>query len=185
MRKSFLFCSLFFVACGQHADVPHEQVDRVGMPLLSQIFLTTNTNMMVFNTIEPYEDLQVQGRDVQTEYKANMAKYVTAATAAGLTPLSVSAATDIFFPDVLRIDTNQTSGFAMSTATTELGNIRLTGGRRIEDDVVDIMLSFILGSDTTGAAVSDNVSYDGAGAGSGLQGHNTLLPSFPYLAAPQ
>ncbi len=80
-----------------------------------------------------------------------------------------------FLPDVMRIDTTNTSGYG-NALNAKGSPIR---GRLLKDDVIDITLSVL----TNGAITSDNASYDGT-LGNPAQGHNPLATSFPYLALP-
>ena len=67
----------------------------------------------------------------------------------------------------------------------------LTGGRKIEDDVIDITLSYLVAGDPSGNSVKDNVTYQGV-PGNPAQGHKKLhgqnnyggAATFPYLATP-
>jgi hypothetical protein len=80
-----------------------------------------------------------------------------------------------FLPDVMRIDTTGKSGYG--NALNQKGSpIR---GRLIQDDVIDITLQVV----TDGKVKGDNVSYEGT-PGNPAQGHDPLVPSFPYLALP-
>jgi hypothetical protein len=108
----------------------------------------------------------------------------------------------------MRIDTSKkvavgtpayNSDFVIVNGTT--ASAMLTGGRKLEDDVMDITLSYLLNGDATGASVKDGVSYAGgttcANAGQGVNrgnpGHRCLngqttrqgSATFPFLATPQ
>jgi hypothetical protein len=104
-----------------------------------------------------------------------------------------------FLPDVMRIDTSSAAAVGTPAYNSALAVIPgvvggltdgpiLTGGRKIEDDVVDITLSYLVIGDPSGG-VSDGVSYAGT-AGNTAQGHKLLngqaspggAASFPFLA---
>jgi hypothetical protein len=109
-----------------------------------------------------------------------------------------------FIPDVMRIDTSVTipvgkPGYVGDYVINDAGAPMLTGGRKLEDDVVDYTLTYLvfgtnglLGTDPS-KKVSDNVSYAGA-PGNVRQGHKNLhgqaqgafltAASFPFLATP-
>jgi hypothetical protein len=107
-----------------------------------------------------------------------------------------------FLPDVMRIDAGKTipvgtAGYTGDFVINDAGAPMLTGGRKIEDDVIDATLTYLvfgadglLGPDPA-KKVGDGVSYQGA-AGNNSQGHRKLhaqseyngAATFPYLATP-
>ena len=110
---------------------------------------------------------------------------------------------------MLRIDTGITSaiGTAAYSAQPTAGNViiaatagtvpaggflRPVGGRKIEDDVIDITLKVLQNGTTVGADLTDNVSYGGTAGNEANPGHKLLngqaaanqTATFPFLAAP-
>jgi Domain of unknown function (DUF4331) len=73
----------------------------------------------------------------------------------------------------MRIDTTIRSGYVNAVN----GKGAPIAGRMLLDDTIDQTLSVL----TNGKITSDNVSYYGNGP---AQGHQSLVPQFPYLALP-
>lgn len=104
-----------------------------------------------------------------------------------------------FIPDVMRIDTAIDSGYFSGPAVcagAAADKPLLCGGRKLEDDVIDITYFYLLAGaalptavpNTLPAAqatalVSDGVSYTGA-ANNPNQGHPPTSATFPYSAPP-
>jgi len=103
-----------------------------------------------------------------------------------------------FIPDVMRIDTAGASGYFQAGAALCNGAAAnsplLCGGRKLDDDVIDITYFYLLagGAVPTGlsgnvpqalALVNDGVSFAGA-AGNPNQGHPAVSTTFPYSAPP-
>lgn len=102
-----------------------------------------------------------------------------------------------FIPDVMRIDTALTSTYfsAANLCNGAAANSPLLcGGRKLDDDVIDITYFYLLAGATvpTGLAgnvpqalalVNDGVSFAGA-ANNPNQGHPAVSATFPYSAPP-
>ena len=79
----------------------------------------------------------------------------------------------------------------ITSPTDAAGGVILTGGRKIEDDVIDISLSY-LGSANPGSPnvgshglpIVDNVSYEGV-PGNPSQGHKKLWQQSSYNGSAQ
>jgi Domain of unknown function (DUF4331) len=119
-----------------------------------------------FNSIPPSADLTDAAKPVRDEAKASL-------KAIGNTDARADALLAAFLPDVMRIDTTQKSGYV--NAVNAKG-APITG-RLLLDDTVDQTLSVL----TNGGITSDNVAYNGPGP---AQGHQPLVPQFPYFALP-
>lgn len=175
------------------------QIERLARPGVNEGLIISNGNLLAFNSIPPTLDLR-------TDIPAVLAVLQEAATALGVVddldgkanfdPGFNSNVVAGFLPDVMRIDTtkNIPPGTAAYNGAFELVDGRapiLTGGRKIEDDVIDITLSYLVVGDPTGNSVKDNVSYQGV-VGNSAQGHKKLFgqtayagnATFPYLATP-
>ena len=177
------------------------QIERLGRPAVNEGLVYTNDFLNAYNSIPPSADLTAAASPVV----AQAAGVITAVYAvAGGHPMSsagefVNEVAGEFLPDVMRIDTTQaippgTEAYAAAVAGP-VGRLTgvgiLTGGRKIEDDVMDDTLSVLAGTLPAGVFVQDNVSYKGH-AGNPQQGHQMLhgasayggTATFPYLAKP-
>jgi Domain of unknown function (DUF4331) len=141
------------------------QTEQLARPGINEALLFTQGNLAAFNRSQP-------SRSVPPRVAAEVTKVLLAL---GNSQERATALIGAFVPDVMRIDTTGTSGFA-NALNSKGSPVR---GRMLEDDVVDIALSVL----TNGAVTTDNVSYDGV-AGNPAQGHAPLESAFPYLALP-
>lgn len=118
--------------------------DRMGRPAINTVLIPT-TKKDLFNVSSPENDRMNFGADVRaTITSLNGGDVVTAA-----------ALTNVLLPDVLTINTSDSSGFL--------------NGRRLEDDVIDAELGLL----TNGAVATDGVDAN----------DKPFRTSFPYLAA--
>jgi hypothetical protein len=96
---------------------------------------------------------------------------------AGRDPAYIQAIAPALIPDVLVVDTSKDPSTAGWLSTTLAGG---WGGRRLQDDVVDLALTAVFGSalgDPTHATpelTTDNVAFDSP----------NVTGTFPYLAPP-
>lgn len=148
-----------------------KQFERLARPLINEGLVVTPAFLEAFNNIPPRLDLSPAAAPVRQEAVATLNALDLLDSKDNVDPNAIAGA---FLPDVMRIDTTKTSGYA--SATNSQGS--LIGGRLLMDDVVDITLGALVGS-----PVSDNVSYNGT-PGNPAQGHKPLEPNFPYLALP-
>jgi hypothetical protein len=145
-----------------------KQVERLARPGVNEGLIVKNNLLNIFNSVPPTVDLTPAAAPVRAEAKRTL-------LALGNSSDEADALLKAFLPDVMRIDTTQPSGYVK--ATNALGApIR---GRLLLDDVIDNTLSVL----TKDAVKTDNVSYKGPG-GNPAQGHQDLVPRFPYLAKP-
>lgn len=149
-------------------DGTFQQFERLGRPAVNEGLIFTNDFLNAFNQIPPSQDFSPAAAPVRAEA-------IKTLKALGNSDARALALATAFLPDVMRIDTTGSSGYA--NALNALGSpIR---GRKLKDDVVDITFSVL----TNGAVTTDNVSYEGT-PGNPAQGHDPLVPNFPYLALP-
>jgi hypothetical protein len=150
------------------------QIERLARPAVNEGLVLTNDYLNTLNAVDPaFEAAVLNGDKAAGEAAAPIIKEVsTVLSLLGNNPQRVNALLGAFLPDVMRIDTTGTSGYA-NALNTRGSPIR---GRMIKDDVIDITLSVL----SNGAVASDNVSYDGPNAG-GTK-HKPLVADFPYLA---
>jgi len=180
-------------------DDGYAQIERLARPAVNEGLIITNSKLLAFNSIPPTFDLK-------TDNTAVLEVLQEAATALGVVDaldgkLDFAAGFDSavvggFLPDVMRIDTSKSipPGTAAYNGAFELVDGKspiLTGGRKIEDDVIDITLSYLVAGDPSGNSVKDNVTYQGV-SGNPSQGHKKLngqsnyggSAAFPFLAGP-
>jgi hypothetical protein len=159
------------------ANGKYTQVEQLARPGINEALLRTNALLNAYNSVGP--DFVAAALAGQQPAASIAAPIVTEAKqtllALGNSDARANALLGAFLPDVLRIDTTGPSGYG-NALNAKGSPIR---GRLFKDDVIDITLSVL----TNGAVASDNVSYDGT-PGNPSQGHNPLVPSFPYLALP-
>ncbi len=144
----------------------YNQVERLARPAINEGLIVTNSFLNAFNSIPPNKDLSDAAAPVRAEAKNTL-------LALGNSSERADILLGAFLPDVMRIDTTIPSGYVNAVN----GKGSPIAGRMLKDDVIDQTLSVL----TNGAVKSDNVSYDGNGPS---QGHQPLVPQFPYLAFP-
>jgi hypothetical protein len=151
------------------------QIERIGRPGVNEALLTTNDLLNTLNSVTPeFEAAALAGKQPAAGAAAPIiAEASRTLKALGNDDTRTNALLGAFLPDVMRIDTTAPSGFG-SALNAKGSPIR---GRLLKDDVVDITLSVL----SNGAVTGDNVSYEGT-PGNAAQGHDPLIPEFPYLA---
>lgn len=167
------------------------QVERLARPAINEGLVISNDLLNAFNSIPPSADLSPAAGPVLAE-----AATVIEATDQidNKDDLTVEAVTTAFLPDVMRIDTRVDIAPGKPAYNADVSGDKgmLTGGRKIEDDVIDITLSFLVAADPTGKTVKDNVSYQGVPGNEAQPGHKWLngqsgpgkAATFPFLARP-
>lgn len=163
------------VASGEASAEPGPclQLERLARPAINEGLVVTNAFLNAFNMIPPSADLSDAAAPVRAEAARTIRKVDLLDGVNDADTDDVAAA---FLPDVMRIDASQPSGYG--AALNAIGSpVR---GRLIMDDVIDITLTLLVGS-----PVGDNVFYEGVAGNPAQTGHKPLLPSFPYLAAPE
>lgn len=169
----------------KQADAGYVQVERIGRPAINEALVITNDYLNAFNSIPPTADLSAAAAPVRAEATAVL-DVVTGLVPGGPTSAQVAGQ---FLPDVMRIDTVVSNpGVGPSTSDANVGYIScvnvtgagplLCGGRKLEDDVIDITLNYIAsGVPTQPYTISDNITYTTT--------HSPLPSAFPYLAPPR
>jgi hypothetical protein len=145
----------------------YNQVERLARPAVNEGLIVTNGFLNAFNSIPPSQDLSAAAAPVRAEA-------IKTLLALGNSDARANALAGAFLPDVMRIDTAQKSGYV--NAVNAKG-APITG-RLLLDDTIDQTLTVL-----TGKPGADNVSYSGT-PGNPSQGHQPLVPQFPYLALP-
>lgn len=167
------------------------QVDRLARPAINEGLILDNDLLNLFNTVDPTVDTTAAAAPIL----AQAASVLDAFDAVdGKEDITVTEVVTGFLPDVMRIDTrlNISVGKTAYNAAFSGDKGILIGGRKIEDDVIDITLSLLVAKDPTGKAVKDNVSYWGVPGNRAQTGHQPLYgqrrargpAQFPFLATP-
>ena len=153
----------------QEEHVEFVQVDRVGRPLVPEALIVSAERLAAFNGKTPAEDAAPAAEDIRTEAGETL-------RALGNSAPRTADILDVYFPDVVRIDTRLPTPLGREAFTNQL---RLSGlsnvpvpvaGRRIEDDVADFMIELFTGRTLR----TDNVFF------TGVRGNNAQ-PSIPLL----
>ena len=176
-------------------DIVYVQIERLGRPAINEALITTNAYLNAFNSIPPSADLSPDASVVVSEAVGTLNAIDLLDGDDDVDPNVIAGA---FLPDVMRIDTAlaiSTSSQSFAAATGGSLGI-LTGGRKIEDDVIDVYYTVLTGS-LTGSSIlgpiGDNVRYQGyPGLNAGQPGHKLLhgasgynsAATFPFLADP-
>jgi hypothetical protein len=88
-----------------------------------------------------------------------------------------------FVPDVMRIDTTTASGYAAATCNAAGKPTMLCGGRKLDDDTIDITYGYLMNGDPTFSVgpLTNGVTYAGTNDD---QGHQAVMATFPYVPGP-
>lgn len=153
-------------ATGPDTDRVYTQIERLGNPLVSEVFFMKRDHGL-HNTTAP-------ATDVANDFKGRIRTFV--ATVAGRNAAVQNTLADVLVPDMLLVYPNRaanTSGWLSWALANGYG------GRNLSDDVVDAGLAAVFGglldpSNTSPGLASDNVGSN----------DKAFLTTFPYLAAP-
>lgn len=170
---------------------PNGQVERLARPAINEGLILNNDLLNIFNTVPPTADLSPAAAPILAEATITLDAFDAVDGKEDISPSDVVKG---FLPDVMRIDTSLSIpvGQTAYNAATSGDKGMLIGGRKIEDDVIDITLSLLVAGDPTGQAVKDNVSYQGVSGNVAQPGHKLLngqssvrgSADFPFLASP-
>lgn len=173
----------------------YRQIERLGRPAINEGLVITNDYLNAFNSIDPKLDLSPAAAPVVAEAGVVLTKVRDYGISQGKNPPAVGDVVAGFLPDVMRIDTSKSvlvgqwaynSDAVIVSGTT--GGVMLTGGRKIEDDVIDVTLSYLITKNaacgpTTPCDIRDEVSYaGGTDCTSAGQGTNSAAPGHKCLA---
>lgn len=166
----------------------YTQIERLARPAINEALIITNDFLNAFNAIPPSADLSDAAAPVRAEAIVVL-DVVTGLAPGGPTSAQVAGQ---FLPDVMRIDTAAANaGVGDSTIAANVGYTScvngtasgpfLCGGRKLQDDVVDITLTYIASglpaAGTQPYSIGDGVAY--------ATNHSVLPTAFPYLAPPK
>ncbi|HEY8256101.1 MAG TPA: DUF4331 family protein [Gemmatimonadales bacterium] len=144
----------------------YDQVQRLGNPLVSEVLLSKRSHP-THGSIGPDQDATLVAPEV--------VDFLT--TVAGRDPAYIQAIAPALIPDVLVVDTSKDPSTSSWLSTTLAAG---WGGRKLQDDVVDLALTAVFGDALGDAAhatpqlTTDNLAFDSPG----------VTGTFPYLATP-
>ncbi|MEO6057249.1 MAG: DUF4331 family protein [Gemmatimonadales bacterium] len=144
----------------------YNQIQRLGNPLVSEVLLSKRSHP-THGSIGPDQDATLVAPEV--------VDFLT--TVAGRDPAYINAIAPALIPDVLVVDTSVDPSTSSWLSTTLSGG---WGGRKLQDDVVDLALTAVFGSalgdasHATPELTTDNVGDDSP----------NITSTFPYLASP-
>lgn len=176
------------------------QIERLARPAVNEGLVLSNDKLNAFNSIPPTLDLATDNPAVLSVLKEASAALDLVDSLEGANNFGDGFDSEVvagFLPDVMRIDTSKSippgtaaynGDFVLVEGTKAA---MLTGGRKLEDDVIDITLSYLVAADPSGGTIKDNVSYQSTPGNTGT-GHKMLFgqtayngpATFPFLAKP-
>ena len=149
---------------GTQSDRVYVQVERLGNPLVSEVFLAKR-NHGFHNAGKPSTDV--------ANHTTELKSFVT--TVAGRDQSVANTLASVLLPDMLIVQTDK-AGNTAGWLSWALANGY--GGRKLTDDVVDAGLAALFGNLLSPNNVSPGLTTDNVS-----QNDKPFLTSFPYLAA--
>ncbi len=154
------------------------QQDRLARPVVNEVFASvTAQRHAINNRIQPNDDPHQIGRDI--------VQFMTGT--AGRSRAITAVVQSVLVPDVMTADLSQTGPAAYLGVETNGATGGRFGGRKLQDDVVDMSLGVIFGNTISqlGLAPDDgnaipSLTTDNVGPGS-----KGFTNSFPYLGNPR
>lgn len=160
---------------GPGKNVTYNQVQRLGNPLLSEVILDKRSHA-THGSIGPNQDAALLGQEIFDHLVKG-----SATTFAGRDTAYVNILASVLLPDMLIVQTDKdpaTASWLNWVGVAPLANG--WGGRKLDDDVVDLALLAVFGdpfgadpTHTTPSLTTDNVGSD-----------SQFLATFPYLGVP-
>jgi hypothetical protein len=152
------------------------QQDRLARPAVNEVLATVSDNRhKINNRIAPTQDRAQLANDIRSFYRFP----------AGRSEAIANAAVSVLVPDVMKVDLTQSGPAAYLGVETGGFTGGRFGGRKLQDDVVDLDLGAVFGNTISALGLapddgralpqftSDNVAFQG-----------NDLPVFPYLPNP-
>lgn len=175
---------------GGSDEIAYVQIERLARPGINEALIITNDYLNAFNAIPPSADLSADAAAVVGEAVGTLGAIDMLEGVDNVDPNVIAGA---FLPDVMRIDTTLTLVVTSGAYAAAVGGDKgiLTGGRKIEDDVIDITYNVLVG--TPQGTLGDGVRYQGyPGVNPAQPGHKMLhgasgynsAATFPFLATP-
>jgi hypothetical protein len=153
----------------------YNQIQRLGNPLVSEVLLAKRSHP-THGSIGPQDDVALIG--------AEALGFLTGpGSVAGRSAEYANTLGSALLPDMLIVQTDKdpaTAGWLTWLPLAPFANGY--GGRKLDDDVVDLALLAVFGdpfgADPTGAAGKEALTTDNVGSDS------SILPAFPYVGEP-
>lgn len=195
------------------------QVEQLARPVVNEATIVTNAFANIYNSVGP--DFMVKALQAGTAENTAAAPILAEAAttlsrfaafgSSGGTSIATANSTAIqgyvgnvlvpsLLPDVMRIDTRVTCGVNETAFTKTVSNGPgpgfLAGGRKITDDVMDVITATATNTASSTTPIIDNVPYyrpaTGPGSNNTAIGHDLLngqttpggAATFPFLAKP-
>jgi hypothetical protein len=149
---------------GTQSDRVYVQVERIGNPLVSEVFLAKR-NHGLHNSGKPSTDV--------VNHAAELKAFVT--SVAGRDQSVANTLASVLLPDMLIVQTDK-AGNTAGWLSWALANGY--GGRKLTDDVVDAGLAAVFGNLLSPNNVSPGLTTDNVN-----QNDKPFGTTFPYLAA--
>lgn len=162
---------------------PNGQIERLGRPAINEGLIISNDLLNAFNMVPPSADLSDAAAPVRDEAAKSIMAFDMID---GKQDITVEAVVGAFLPDVMRIDTRLDipPGSTAYNAATSGDKGMLIGGRKLQDDVIDITLSFLVAGDPSGNSVKDNVSFGGVRGNANQPSKRPISSQFPFVGRP-
>lgn len=160
---------------GPAAPRTFNQIQRLGNPLVSEVLLSKRSHP-THGSIGPEDDVALLGSEALG--------FITGpGSVAGRSAEYANTLGGALLPDMLIVQTDKDpAGAGWLTWLPLAPFANGYGGRKLDDDVVDLALLAVFGdpfgADPAGAAGKEALTSDNAGFDS------AVLPDFPYLGAP-
>jgi len=146
------------------------QVERLGAPLFAEVLLEKREH--------DFHDVGTPNTD-SVNFKDQVVKFIT--RTAGRTPAYADAVANALVPDMIVANLNRpasTAGYA-----GQILSANNYGGRRLQDDAVDISLMVVFGNILAAAGVPDaNANVSPGLVTDNVPSDSPFLNVFPYLA---
>jgi hypothetical protein len=155
-----------------------QQMDRLARPVVNEVFATVANNRHKVNDEDgPSNDINELKNDIDSFL---------------ISPANRSVATRnvieaVLVPDVLKVDLSKSDSAAYLGVETGGATGGFFGGRKLQDDVVDISLGIVFGSTVSdlGLAPDDGNELTSFTTDNVGDGGKHFLNTFPYLGAPR
>jgi hypothetical protein len=191
LAPALMVSAIFLGGCGDDNDsgmtptrsVTYNQVQRLGNPLLSEVLLDKRSHP-THGSIGPDQDAALIGPELFGHLVLG-----SPTTIAGRDTAYVNILASVLLPDMLIVQTDKDPGTASWLNWVGVAPLANGwGGRKLQDDVVDLALLAVFGdpfgadpTHVTPSLTTDNVPCGNCDAGPEA---NKFSATFPYLASP-
>ena len=166
---------------GSNSTQTFAQRERLARPVVNEVFATVaNSQHLINDTINPVQGSQNDASELAPDITGFMTG--TAGRSAAITNV-VKA---VLVPDVMVVDLSKTTPAAYLGVETNGATGGTFGGRKLQDDVVDISLGIVFGTTISdlGLAPADGKQIPSL-AKDNVGPSKAYLSTFPYLPNPR